>query len=162
MRDLSRLKKHADKEKNKNSRKPFSLREWLFSIPDDRDIFWFGIAAAIVLVIVWIVYRNFFDGVVFKECAFKRVTGLYCPGCGGTRSVKALLSGHFIRSFIYHPFIPYCIIMWILYEGSHILEMLHVPHIKGMKFRSAYAWWGIGILLVNWIVKNIILIVINM
>ena len=156
------MKKHADTDNKKNSRKPFSLREWLFRIPDDRGIFWFGLVAAPVFILVWIVYRVFFDGTIFKECAFKAATGFYCPGCGGTRAVKALLSGHFIKAFIYHPFIPYCVVMWILYEGSHLLEMLHVPHIKGMKFRTAYATIGIVILLVNWIVKNVILIVMNM
>ncbi|MBQ6855594.1 MAG: DUF2752 domain-containing protein, partial [Lachnospiraceae bacterium] len=35
-------------------------------------------------------------------CMFRMLTGLYCPGCGGTRAVKALLTGHPIQSFLYH------------------------------------------------------------
>jgi Protein of unknown function (DUF2752) len=30
----------------------------------------------------------------YPECQFHELTGLNCPGCGGTRSVYALLHGH--------------------------------------------------------------------
>jgi len=154
------------------SEKPSSRRGWLFKEFDDRAVFYLGLVIAGICASGWFLfpYVNGFlsskEGVLralsFHECAFKKATGLYCPGCGGTRSVRALLHGHFILSFLYHPFIPYCIIMWILYEGSHLLEILHVPHIKGMKFRTAYVWTGLGIILLNWIVKNILLIYINL
>lgn len=31
----------------------------------------------------------------FPVCEFHRLTGLNCPGCGGTRALYALLHGHF-------------------------------------------------------------------
>ena len=51
-------------------------------------------------------------------CIFHLVTGYYCPGCGGTRSVIALLHGHFIRSFIYHPIVLYVAgaVIYLLYQ----------------------------------------------
>ncbi|MCR5619278.1 MAG: DUF2752 domain-containing protein [Lachnospiraceae bacterium] len=155
----------SDRQRDKkrdNDKKPFPFRKWLFEPVSDRALFYIGLVAGILLAAGWIVYRMYFESFTPGECAFKRVTGLYCPGCGGTRAADALFSGHFIRAFIYHPFVPYCLVMWVLYEGSHLLEILHVPHIKGMKFRNAYMWTGLGILLVNWIVKNILLIVLNL
>ena len=41
-------------------------------------------------------------------CLFNELTGFYCPGCGGTRAVLALLSGYPVLSFLYHPLVPYC------------------------------------------------------
>jgi len=153
--------KNPSGQDNDHNKKPFSLREWLFGMSVDRKVFWLGLLLAIMFIAGWAVYCNIPWLSKMGECRFKQVTGLYCPGCGGTRAVRALLSGHMIGSFIYHPFVPYCVIMWLVYEGSHLLEILHVPGVKGMKFREAYAYVGIGILLCNWIIKNIMLFMIN-
>lgn len=40
-------------------------------------------------------------------CAFHSLTGLYCPGCGGTRAVRELLYGDLRMSFQYHPLVLY-------------------------------------------------------
>ena len=34
-----------------------------------------------------------------QPCMMQKLTGLYCPGCGGTRAVRALLAGHPLQSF---------------------------------------------------------------
>ena len=36
-------------------------------------------------------------------CPFFRLSGLYCPACGGTRAMAALLSGHILRSLLLNP-----------------------------------------------------------
>ena len=45
-------------------------------------------------------------------CLFHELTGFYCPGCGGTRAVLALLAGHPVLSFLYHPLVPYCCLLY--------------------------------------------------
>lgn len=100
-------------------------------------------------------------------CAFHRLTGLYCPGCGGTRAIEALLRGDFLSCLFYHPFVFYCFILYLLFMVSHTLEYLctygkkplpHLPTIKGLTLRLTYLYIGIFILLIQWICKNLSLL----
>ena len=36
-------------------------------------------------------------------CPFKMLTGIPCPGCGGTRALIALLHGHLIEAIMTNP-----------------------------------------------------------
>ena len=47
-------------------------------------------------------------------CAFHSLTGLYCPGCGGTRAVRKLLYGDLRMSFQYHPLVLYGAVVVLL------------------------------------------------
>lgn len=38
-------------------------------------------------------------GSLFPPCLFRTLTGLYCPGCGITRMLHALVHGDFVRAF---------------------------------------------------------------
>lgn len=94
-----------------------------------------------------------------SPCLFRLVTGLYCPGCGGTRAVKAFLRGNLLLSFQYHPLIVYMAAVAVLQVGSFLLAKaaknprIYLGHIMG------FLYGGIGVILVNWIVKNLLLTV---
>lgn len=77
-------------------------------------------AALAVIGIVLLV----FTPLSIPRCEFNLLTGLYCPGCGGTRAVIAFLSGHFLKSFLYHPFVPYCITLYIVFMVRGTLTTL--------------------------------------
>ena len=53
---------------------------------------------AIVLLACWCAYSG-----RMPDCAFYRLTGLYCPGCGSGRAVAALLHGRFLDAFRWNP-----------------------------------------------------------
>mgnify|MGYP002620510642 CR=1 FL=1 len=38
-------------------------------------------------------------------CPFHELTGLYCPGCGSTRCIFALLEGNIYQAFRYNPLV---------------------------------------------------------
>lgn len=40
-----------------------------------------------------------------KGCWFRETFGLYCPGCGGTRMLRAILQLNFYQAFRYNPLI---------------------------------------------------------
>lgn len=74
---------------------------------------WLLITAAVIYVLI-----EKITGVrlmaYYPPCAFHMLTGLYCPGCGGTRAVRALMHGRLlchsgsIRLYVIHFFLePY-------------------------------------------------------
>lgn len=87
-------------------------------------------------------------------CLFHLLTGLYCPGCGGTRAVKYLLRGQWALSFRYHPLVLYGV-------AALALELLSAlaarwtgkPLVRpGREIRLVYG--GVVLVILNWIVKN--------
>lgn len=65
-----------------------------------------GAAAAIfpAAFLLLFLLRDFLIGLSrsFPECCFYKQTGLLCPACGNTRSIKALLNGDIIESVGYN------------------------------------------------------------
>lgn len=91
-------------------------------------------------------------------CLFHAWTGYYCPGCGGTRAVYALLQGKFFRSFVYHPLVPCTAVLGGWFMVSQTLERLSRRKWRiGMHFRDWYLWAALVLITVNFIVKNMAL-----
>jgi len=42
---------------------------------------------------------------LYPGCPLRRLTGLYCPGCGGLRALQALARGHFVEAIRYNGLI---------------------------------------------------------
>lgn len=92
-------------------------------------------------------------------CLFHQLTGLYCPGCGGTRSVISLIHGQIVASIRYNPIVMYGVIIYAWYMISNTIELLSKHRIKiGMKYRDAYLWYGLGILIIFFILRNFLLL----
>jgi hypothetical protein len=75
----------------------------VFSVKRIR-IFYLVAAGLCVASWLWLVCDNY--GLLpqgTSVCLFKKVTGVPCPGCGTTRSVRAILHGHWRWSEIANP-----------------------------------------------------------
>jgi hypothetical protein len=44
-------------------------------------------------------------GGAYPLCPFHRLTGLWCPGCGMTRALHALLNGHVVSALGFNAFL---------------------------------------------------------
>jgi hypothetical protein len=97
-------------------------------------------------------------GQMLPECTFYRITGLYCPGCGGTRAVTALLKGKLLTSLYDHPFVLYLAVYYAAFMGSHTLALATHGKIRGLGFYPAYFYVGVALILAQWLGKNYLLI----
>ncbi|MBO4327280.1 MAG: DUF2752 domain-containing protein [Clostridia bacterium] len=100
-------------------------------------------------------------GLTKLKCTFHEITGLYCPGCGGTRSLLRLLHLDIIGSILLHPVPVYLAALCINYVVRFIFAYL-VPEkcpirLKPPKIRLLYAIIFFGLFMTNFIVRNILL-----
>lgn len=115
-----------------------------------------GVLAVLVLALdAWTPFR--LESFTWP-CSIYRVTGLYCGGCGGTRAVFALLEGKILLSLHYHPLILYLAVLYLLFLVRGLLAFFSRGRYPYMKFRLAYVYIGVGITLVQLIVKNYFLL----
>ena len=88
-------------------------------------------------------------------CVFRALTGLYCPGCGGTRAVTEMLHGRLLSSLYYHPAVLPSAVMYVLFMGSHtVAKIWPAGKIKGMRFRFVYLYIFFGLVALSVIMKN--------
>ncbi len=92
-------------------------------------------------------------------CSSYSLWGIYCPGCGGTRSVISLLHFDIIRSFLFHPVVPYTAILVSVFMISHTLNIVTKGKVKAMKFRPIYFYIMIAIILIQFVIKNAIMLI---
>ena len=93
-----------------------------------------------------------------SSCIFFNFLRMYCPGCGGTRAVRALCNGRVLHSLWYHPLVPYAVGLYLCFMISHTWERLKLPILRGMRYRDIYAYIAIVILAIHFVLKNILLI----
>ena len=87
-------------------------------------------------------------------CTILRFTGWYCPGCGGTRAVKALLHGRILASFLYHPAVVYLAAWTVTFFIWQSLHYLSRRRIRGFRYQNWQMWVAAGLFLLNFLIKN--------
>ena len=92
-----------------------------------------------------------------RGCLFQVLFGMYCPGCGGTRAVDALLHGYVLRSVWYHPLVPYGAGLYLAFMISWTAAKWHLFGIRrGIRFRNGYLYGMLVVVAVNFVVKNVL------
>jgi len=123
------------------------------------------IAAALIYAVLY--YGFHIDlyaklGLSEVKCAFRSMTGFYCPGCGGTRATLHLMRFHPIHSFLMHP-LPLLLALWYLNFFVRFIFAYLVPEnfplkLKPARFRPVYPIILAVAILVNFIVRNVLLL----
>lgn len=73
--------------------------------------------------------------------------------------MRALLTGHPIKSFCYHPLVPYCGLLVLLFAASRLLYAVTKNPRLRLPWNDGYVYVGIGIIVLNFLVKNYFLAV---
>lgn len=102
--------------------------------------------------------KEILRGIFHMPCLFQLVTGLYCPGCGGTRAAVYLLRGQVITSLVYHPLVLYTALVVMAETISALAAKKTGKTAYYLGHETLFIYIGAGIILVNWIVKNVLLV----
>ena len=108
-------------------------------------------------IVMYITFANNF--ITIPKCPIYTHFGLYCPACGGTRAIISLFHFNLIESIKYNPVVIYTFITTTIYL---IIETINrVLHKNKVVKWNIFIKIGLILLLFNWIIQNIIIIVLN-
>ena len=123
----------------------------------EDQLYIIGVCLLFAAPLIIITYRYLRARLPFlaMPCLLRTFTGYYCPGCGGTRAVYALLHLQLWRSFCYHPLVPYGAAVYLWFMISHTIEKLSHHRLRiGMKWNPAWLWTALVILGLNVLIKD--------
>ena len=111
--------------------------------------------AAMVAVVVCIQLARWFEnfGMV---CGVKQLTGLHCPGCGGTRCAIAMTRGEFYQAWGHNAMLAAATITFALVSLYLIIRIavLGKSCPKLASIHPRWFWAGIGAMLIFTILRN--------
>lgn len=119
---------------------------------------WFmlGKWAAILFVIAIVAFWIWEDKIITGEskCSLYNTLHIYCMGCGGTRAFIFLVHGHIFKSFMFNPFVPYSVLVYITFMINTILcKQTKKAGFTGYPV-TALIIAGVVIMFVQWIIRN--------
>ena len=115
---------------------------------------WILAAAIAAAIFIWVFGDSWLVRV--PDCYFETITGLYCPGCGSTRAIRALLNGQIKQAFLFNPLLfilgPPSVFV-VIYEYLRFVfpKMQLKPVILPWKLERVI----VAIILVYWVLRNI-------
>ena len=149
-------KKDMALRKFQNRRRDSAQQNW-----DDEVVYriMMAIAAAVLLTAaVFLLVPSLGEAFGRMPCALRAMTGLYCPGCGGTRALIALMHGQLLKSLYCNAAVPYTILFAAVYMISHTLKHITRGRVRGIHYRNRYCYVGLLLLVGNCIWKNYMLL----
>ena len=91
-------------------------------------------------------------------CLFQLITGLYCPGCGGTRAGEGAASWESEDEFSVSSLILYAVLVLTVELISFALSRALKNPRWYLGHETLFVYIAAGIIVVNWICKNVLLV----
>lgn len=86
---------------------------------------------AIIIVILVLFILAVLVILGFYRCPLRMLFGIPCPLCGISRAFLCLFTGHFAKSFYYHPLWPIAVIAFMLF----VLDRKSIIHLSRRQIR---------------------------
>ncbi|MCR5655470.1 MAG: DUF2752 domain-containing protein [Lachnospiraceae bacterium] len=99
-----------------------------------------------------------------QGCIFHRFTHLYCPGCGGTRAVHLLFTGHPLLSLRAHPVVLFTAVPVLYYYMKCLIVYIknkNKPECRDgvwIRIRLHFLIASLILILVYFVARNILLV----
>lgn len=92
-----------------------------------------------------------------SECPFKRVFRLYCPGCGGTRAVSALLRGDVLTSVRSNPVVVWGLLLCIWQYARMVRS--YIRRDRACFSIPSWSWISLIVIILGvFVVRNLLLV----
>lgn len=102
-------------------------------------------------------YEKYVMPLPLNQCGSVVLFHLYCPGCGGTRAFKSLLSFDILSSLVFNPIVLILAVGFLAYEIYMVVFLIKRTNRK-IFFNEKIFWAFIIFWAVYFIVRNILLI----
>ncbi|HKM35434.1 MAG TPA: DUF2752 domain-containing protein [Lachnospiraceae bacterium] len=122
----------------------------------EKGMYIFGIIAIIIGIPILYFYMKAFSKGDLPVCMVYQYFGIYCPGCGGSRAVKALLEGKILESFCDHPIVLYTVVIYFVFMISQTLHFINPVKVKGIRFHYWFLYGALVVIVLNVLVKNVL------
>ncbi len=116
---------------------------------------------AVCAVIAAFVYRGFLDGLPgdgrVSLCPMHDLWHIYCPGCGGTRAMVALLRGQIVHSLACNPLSAYLAAGFVAFDVRAAIAIAR-DEPRALHLRAWYFWLLLAITVVFFVLRNVMLV----
>jgi len=113
-----------------------------------------GMAALICLGIVLYLYSPEKSG-FYPPCIFHKITGLYCPGCGTTRALHALLHGRILDAISYNAAILILLPSFLWWYSLYVLQEFSIPWKNKYDFPPMFFTALLALVILFGILRNV-------
>ena len=88
-------------------------------------------------------------------CAFHSLTGLYCPGCGMARAMRALVQGDVATALTMNAFAVVAVGPVLLAVVRAAFDSFGIKTWPRLRWHYAWAWALAAFVLLFWVARNI-------
>lgn len=126
---------------------------------------WLLFSTVQILAVCAIVAAFFYRGVLdtlpgngrISACPMHDLWHIYCPGCGGTRAMIALLRGQLLHSLACNPLSAYAVVGFMVYDIRAAVAIARDER-RVLHLKAWYFWAMLAITVVFFILRNVLLI----